>query len=39
MLGSLDWSGLPTVAEILGYDDIELLVAQLIAIRDHGKEE
>jgi hypothetical protein len=36
--GVLDWSGLSLVAEILGYDDIELLIAQLVAIRDREKE-
>lgn len=34
LLGGLDWAGLHTVAEILGYDDIELLVTQLAVIRD-----
>lgn len=38
MLGGLDWAGLPIVAELLGYDDIELLVAQLMAIRDKPKD-
>jgi hypothetical protein len=34
MLGGLDWSGLEMVADILGIDDIELLIGQLMAIRD-----
>lgn len=39
MCGGLDWSALPAVAEILGYQDIELLAVELAAIRDfHNKE-
>ena len=38
MMGGIDWAGLPVVAEILGYDDVELLIAQLIVIRDREKE-
>jgi hypothetical protein len=34
MLGGLDWSGLPLVAEVLGIEDIEMLVAQLVVIRE-----
>jgi len=34
----MDWSAIPVVAEILGYADIELLIAQLTVIRDHPKE-
>lgn len=33
MLGGMDWAGLPVVAEVLGYDDLEILVTQLEAIR------
>jgi hypothetical protein len=32
--GQLDWSGLPLVAEILGIDDLEVLIVQLAIIRD-----
>jgi len=38
-MGGIDWAALPVVAEILGIDDIETLVVQLVAIRDHGKEK
>jgi hypothetical protein len=38
LLGGIDWAGLPLVAEILGYDDIELLITQLVVIRDREKE-
>lgn len=34
----LDWAALPVVADLLGYEDIEILIAQLVAIRDHKKE-
>lgn len=32
--GAIDWAGLPVVAEILGIDDIELLVQQMLLIRN-----
>jgi len=32
--GQIDWAGLPVVAEMLGIDDIELLVMQMMQIRD-----
>jgi hypothetical protein len=32
--GTIDWSGLPIVCELLGIDDIELLMAELLLIRD-----
>lgn len=34
LMGGLDWTALPIVAELLGVEDIDLLVAQLVAIRD-----
>ena len=34
LLGGLDWQGLPVVAEMLGVEDVELLIHQLTAIRD-----
>jgi len=34
MMGGLNWQALPVVVELLGIDDIELLVEQLIIIRD-----
>ena len=34
LLGGLDYDGMPIVAEMLGIDDIELLIRQLVLIRD-----
>lgn len=34
MMGGIDWCGLPIVCELLGVDDVDLLVAHLVAIRD-----
>jgi len=34
MGGSIDWAGLPLVAELLGLDDLELLIVHLTAIRE-----
>lgn len=34
MGGTIDWAGLPLVADLLGFDDLELLIVQLAAIRD-----
>lgn len=42
MLGGLDWAGLPIVADLLGIEDLEmldLLVAQLMVIRDNGRQD
>ena len=35
MMGGLDWAALPVVAEVLGVQDIELLLIELIAIREY----
>lgn len=35
LLGGVEWQGIPVVAEMLGIEDVEKLVHQLIAIRDH----
>jgi hypothetical protein len=32
--GQIDWAGLPMVAELLGIDDLEVLIVQLTIIRD-----
>lgn len=32
--GCIDWAGVPLVAEILGIEDLEVLVTQLQTIRD-----
>lgn len=39
LLGGMEWAGLETVADLLGYDDIELLIYQLTVIRDHQRAE
>lgn len=38
MLDGLEWAGLPIVAELLGIEDVETLVRQLIAIREDQKK-
>ena len=38
-MGGIDWAGLPIVAEIVGYDDIELFVHLLTAVRDHFQQQ
>jgi len=37
-MGGLDWTALPTVLDMLGIDDPEPLIHELIALRDHGRE-
>lgn len=34
MMGGIDWEAMPVVVELLGIDDIELLIEQLIQIRE-----
>ncbi|SEN70841.1 hypothetical protein SAMN05216404_106150 [Nitrosospira multiformis] len=34
MGGTLDWNALPILTEIYGVSDVEVLIAQLIAMRD-----
>ena len=34
MAGELNWAALPILCEIHGIEDVELLVRQLLAIRD-----
>lgn len=34
MLGGMEWAGLDAVADILGIDDLEILVTQLQIIRN-----
>jgi hypothetical protein len=38
MSGDINWQALPIVAEILGIIDIEELLINLIAIRDHQQQ-
>ena len=35
MDGSIDWAGLPMIAEMYGVADIEAMIARLGAIRSH----
>ena len=35
MMGGLDWTGLDTVTEVLGVTDPELLIAQLVVLRNN----
>ncbi|MGZ8927137.1 MAG: hypothetical protein ACXW03_01635 [Methylobacter sp.] len=37
--GTIDWAGLPVVVEILGIDDVELLVKQLLLIQQFQSQE
>ena len=39
IMGGIDWAALPVVAEMLGIEDIETLVSQLVAIRDAQREK
>ncbi|HET8870271.1 MAG TPA: hypothetical protein VFM48_07485 [Aquabacterium sp.] len=39
MGGCIDWAALPLIAEMLGINDPEALVLDLVTIRDHGREE
>lgn len=34
MGGDIDWAGLPIVADIIGIEDVEALLMQLVVIRD-----
>lgn len=38
-MGGLDWSALPVVTEMLGVTDVDLLVRQLVTIREFYKAE
>jgi hypothetical protein len=38
MGGSIDWAALSFVCEILGVDDVEVLLYDLISIRDKDRE-
>lgn len=39
LMGGLDWQALPLVADLLGIDDLELLVMQLVVIRDSQRNQ
>lgn len=36
-MGGLNWSALPVVVEMLGVEDVDRLVRQLVVIRDQQK--
>jgi hypothetical protein len=36
--GNIDWAGLPIIAEILGINDVELLIKQLTLISRHNQD-
>jgi hypothetical protein len=35
MGGVIDWAGLPVVAELIGVKDVEMLVLQLLTIKEY----
>jgi len=37
MDGQIDWAALPLLVEVYGVDDIEILLAELMAIRKHAR--
>lgn len=37
IMGGIDWAALPIVCELLGVDDPEQLIYQLVTLRDHGR--
>jgi hypothetical protein len=37
MGGTIDWAALPVITEMLGIEDIELFIRQLVLIRDFQK--
>jgi hypothetical protein len=37
IMGGLDWNALPIVFEILGVDDPETVINQLVTIRENGR--
>lgn len=39
MGGSIDWAGLPLVADLLGIEDLEVLITQLAALRDWQQQQ
>jgi hypothetical protein len=37
MMSGIDWAALPVVVELLGVEDVELLIEQLLLIRNKQK--
>jgi hypothetical protein len=38
LMGGIDWAALPVIAELYGITDIDILIHQLVAIRDSQRE-
>ena len=38
-MGGLDWAALPVIVEMLGVEDVETFVVQLVALRDRKRED
>jgi len=38
-MAGIEWAALPVIVEILGVEDVELLVRQLAGIRDHQNKQ
>lgn len=38
LMGGIDWSALPIVADMIGITDLETLITQLVTIRDWQRE-
>jgi hypothetical protein len=39
LLGGVEWGGIEMVAETLGYTDLELLMHQLVVIRERQRDD
>lgn len=39
MGGQIDWAGLPLIADLLGFDDLEVLIVQLTCLRDQMRQD
>jgi len=39
MRGQLDWAGLEILSEMIGVDDMEILIDELFMIRDYAEEK
>lgn len=39
LLGGLDWQGIEAVAELLGIEDVDMLIHQLAALRDYQRKD
>lgn len=37
-MGGLDWTALPIVCELLGIEDPEPFIHQLVTLREHGRD-